>query len=170
MSQSSMRKRVQVLILVFAAVGGGGVWLSERAVMATEAPMAIVDDAKTLAALDDEWSKAAATRDAERVASFYADDAVAYPPGEPLSKGREAAKKVWAAYFAEESFKISWKSAHAEVAESGELGFTSGPYEASYNGPDGKPVQEKGKFLCIWRKQADGSWKATHDMWNADSR
>jgi hypothetical protein len=48
--------------------------------------------AKVLAKLDDEWSAAAATRDVDRVASFYADDAVAYPPNEPVANGRAAAK------------------------------------------------------------------------------
>ncbi|MCU0253049.1 MAG: SgcJ/EcaC family oxidoreductase [Acidobacteria bacterium] len=124
--------------------------------------------AKALAKLDDDWSAAAATRDAAKVASFYADDALAYPPGEPVAVGKAAAQKVWAAYFAEPTFKISWKTTHAEV--NGDLGFTSGTYEDSFKGPDGKPVQEKGKYLCVWKKQKDGSWKAIHDMWNADSR
>ncbi len=125
-------------------------------------------DARALAKLDDDWSAAAATRDAAKVASFYADDALAYPPNEPVAVGRAAAQKVWAAYFADPSYKISWKTTHAEV--NGDLGFTSGPYEDSYKGADGKLVQGKGKYLCVWKKQKDGSWKALHDMWNADSR
>jgi len=123
-------------------------------------------NAKMLAQLDDEWSKAAATRDAERVASFYAEDAIAYPPGMPLAVGRAAAQRVWASYFVNETFKISWKSSHASV--NGDLGFTSGAYEDSYKGTDGKLVTETGKFVCVWRKQKDGSWKAVHDIWNGD--
>lgn len=126
------------------------------------------DAAKALARLDDEWSKAAATRDADKVAAFYADDAIAYPPGAPVAHGRAAAKKVWAEYFAEPSFNISWKTTHAEV--SGSLGFTSGPYEATFKGADGEIIVEKGKYLCVWKKQADGSWKAIHDMWNTDAK
>jgi len=123
-------------------------------------------NAKVLAQLDDDWSKAAGARDAERVATFYADDAVAYPPGAPMAIGRAAAQRVWASYFVNETFKISWKSDHASI--SGDLGFTSGSYEDSYKGADGKRVTETGKFLCVWRKQKDGSWKAVHDMWNFD--
>ena len=126
--------------------------------------------AKALAKLDDDWSNAATTKDAERVASFYAEDAIAYPPNEPVAIGRPAAKKVWAAYFADPTFTISWKADHAGVSKSGDLGFTAGAYADSYKGPDGKLVTEKGKFLCTWKKQNDGSWKAIHDMWNSDSR
>ena len=125
-------------------------------------------NAKALAKLDDDWSAAAATRDAAKVASFYTDDAVVYPPNEPVAVGKAAAQKVWAAYFADPSYKISWKTTHAEV--NGDLGFTSGPYEDSYKGADGKLVQGKGKYLCVWKKQKDGSWKAIHDMWNTDAR
>jgi uncharacterized protein (TIGR02246 family) len=127
-------------------------------------------NAKVIAKLDDEWSKAAAARDVDKVASYYAEDAIAYPPNEPAANGREAAKKVWAAYFAEPTFKISWKATHAEVAKSGDLGFTAGTYEDSFKGPDGKMVSEKGKYVCTWKKQKDGSWKATHDIWNGDAK
>jgi ketosteroid isomerase-like protein len=155
------------LMFVFIAMGAA-------ATLCLVMPVIAADDmdaaAKVLAKLDDEWSGAAATKDAEKVASFYAEDAIVYPPNEPVSVGRAAAKKVWAAYFADESFKISWKSTHAEVAKSGDMGFTSGPYEASYNGTDGTLVNEKGKFLCVWKKQGDGTWKAVHDMWNADAK
>ena len=125
-------------------------------------------NAKALAQLDDDWSKAAATRDAERVASFYAEDAVAYPPNAPMADGKAAAKKVWTAFFSDPSFKISWKTVHAEV--SGQLGYTTGTYEDSFKGPDGKLVTEKGKYVCVWRKEKDGGWKATHDIWNPDSK
>ena len=127
-------------------------------------------NAKALAKLDDDWSNAAATRDADRVASFYAEDAIAYPPNEPVTSGRAAAKKVWASYFADSTFSISWKTVHAEVSKSGDLGFTSGTYEDSFKGPDGKLVSETGKYVCVWKKQKDGTWKAIHDIWNSDSK
>jgi ketosteroid isomerase-like protein len=128
----------------------------------------VAANARDLAKLDDEWSKAAVAKDVERVASFYAEDAIAYPPGAPAADGKAAAKKVWAAYFADPSFAISWKTLHAEVT--GDLGYTSGSYENSFKGPDGKTVHEKGKYLCVWRKQKDGGWKAIHDIWNMDAK
>ncbi len=128
------------------------------------------DDAKTkaLIALDDDWSKAAGARDVDRVASFYADDANAYPPNQPLAHGRAAARKVWANYFSDPSFNISWKSTSAGVENN--LGWTAGTYEDSMKGPDGKMIVDKGKYLCVWRKGADGKWKAIQDMWNSDSK
>ena len=123
---------------------------------------------QALVQLDDQWSKMAATKDADKVSAFYADDAIAYPPNEPMAVGKEAAKKVWAAYFAAPEFAISWKTQHAQI--SGDLGYTTGTYEDSFKGPDGKTVSEKGKYVCVWKKQTDGSWKAIHDIWNSDAK
>ena len=166
MNRFSMGMRHQGLIFVIGAVGALAVLVAGLPALAADMDA----KAKVLAKLDDDWSKAAATRDADRVASFYAEDAIAYPPQEPVAIGRPAAKKVWAAYFADKTFTISWKTVHAAVAKSGDLGYTAGTYEASFKGPDGKQVSEKGKYVCTWRKQKDGTWKAIHDIWNADAK
>ena len=104
------------------------------------------------------------------MASFYAEDAIAYPPNEPVAVGKAAARNVWAAYFADSTFAISWKTTHAGGSRGGDLGFTTGTYEDSFVGPDGNRVLEKGKYVCIWAKQPDGTWKAIHDTWNTDSK
>ena len=144
-----------------------GVWATMCLLIVGGALAADMDaGAKALAKLDDDWSKAAAARDADRVAAFYAADAIAYPPNAPAAVGRPAAKKVWTAYFADPTFAISWKTTSAEV--NGDIGYTAGAYEDSFKGPDGKTVIEKGKYLCVWKKQKDGTWKAVHDMWNTD--
>jgi ketosteroid isomerase-like protein len=162
----NMNKSTQALIYTVAAA-----FICAALFTAFPALAADTDaNAKVLMKLDEDWSKAAVAKDVDKVASYYADDAVAYPPNAHAAHGREAAKKIWAAYFAEPTFKISWKTTHAEVAKSGDLGFTAGTYEDSFKGPDGKLVNEKGKYVCTWKKQKDGSWKATNDIWNGDAK
>ena len=162
-----MGKSSQRLMLVLVVLAAFAILFSARPAFASDSD----SEAKALTKLDDDWSNAAATKDADRVASYYAENGIAYPPNAPVAVGRDAAKTVWAAYFADPGFiSISWKTLHAEVAKSGDVGFTSGTYEFSYKGPDGKPGMEKGKYLCVWQKQPDGTWKATHDMWNADAK
>jgi ketosteroid isomerase-like protein len=141
--------------------------LSATACAPAADPVAI---GKALTQLDDDWSKAAGARNVDAVAAFYATDAIAYPPDAPVAVGFDAAKKVWAAYFADSTFRISWKTTHAGGSKGGDLGYTTGTYEDSFIGPDGKKVTEIGKYVCIWAKQADGSWKAIHDTWNTDSK
>ena len=57
--------------------------------------------AKALTQLDDDWSKAAGAKNVDLVGSYYAQDAIAYPPNEPAAVGFDAAKKVWAGYFSD---------------------------------------------------------------------
>jgi ketosteroid isomerase-like protein len=142
------------------------------AVLSASCAPAVDTDAisKQLIQLDDNWSKAAATRNAETVASYYAADAIVYPPNVPMAVGQAAATKMWANAFADSSFTISWKTDHAGASKSGDMGFTAGAFEDSYKGPSGAMVHEKGKYVCVWSKQADGGWKAEHDIWNTDSR
>ena len=161
-----MVKRARGPLFLLAAAGAFAVLFSVMPALAADMDA----KAKALAKVDDDWSKAATTRDADRVASFYAEDAIAYPTNEPVAIGRAAARKVWAAYFADKTFAISWKTVHAEVAKSGDLGFTAGTYEDSFKAPDGKQVSETGKYVTAWRKQKDGTWKAIHDIWNADAK
>jgi uncharacterized protein (TIGR02246 family) len=167
MIRFSMSTRRWAIVSVLAIAGPLAMLLPLSSVPAL-AGAEMSAEAKALAKLDDDWSAAAATRDAKRVASFYADDAIAYPPNEPVAVGKAAAEKVWAAYFADPSYNLSWKTTHAEV--NGPIGYTAGSYEDSFKGPDGKKVQGKGKYLCVWKKQSDGTWKAIRDMWNTDTK
>ena len=149
-----------------AAIGMTGLLLSASCAPAVDTAAL----ANHLTQLDDDWSKAAATKNADAVAAFYATDAIAYPPNAPVAVGQAAAREVWAAGFADSSYTISWTTAHAGVSTSGDLGYTAGTYQESYRGPDGTPVSVTGKYLCVWARQPDGSWKATNDMWNTDSK
>ncbi len=123
-----------------------------------------------LTQLDAQWSSAAATKNVDSVASFYADSAIAYPPDAPVAVGKAAARAVWAAYLGDSTFTISWKTTHAAGSRGGDLGYTTGTYQDSYAGPGGKRVTGTGKYVCVWAKQADGSWKAIHDTWNTDTK
>lgn len=117
---------------------------------------------------DARWSGVAGTKDAAAVAAFYADDAVVYPPNSPMIVGRAGAERAWGEVFALPEGSISWSTVHSGMARAGDVGYTSGTYVMSFKGPDGKAVRDNGKFLCIWKRQADGSWKSIHDMWNTD--
>lgn len=57
---------------------------------------------------------------------------------------------------------------NAQVSSGGDLGFTSGTYEESYKGADGKRIKNTGKYVTIWARDKGGDWKAIRDIWNAD--
>jgi len=49
------------------------------------------------------------------------------------------------------------------VSRSGDLGYTTGPWEFRQNGIDDKEVAY-GNFVTLWKKQADGTWKVLVDL------
>jgi quercetin dioxygenase-like cupin family protein len=82
----------------------------------------------------------------------------------PAITGRDAIKKVYAEMITAPGFSLSWTPTKAEVAASGDIGYTAGTYQLTMGG-----VAEKGKYIAVWKKQADGAWKATEDIFNADA-
>jgi uncharacterized protein (TIGR02246 family) len=125
-------------------------------------------DAATLRDLDAQWSKVAAAKDVEGYVGFYADDAMVFPPNAPMVTGKEGIRKLWADDMARPGFAVSWQITQAEVARSSDLGYTIGEYEETVNDPKGKPVSDRGKYLTVWKKQADGTWKVAADIFNSD--
>jgi ketosteroid isomerase-like protein len=118
-------------------------------------------------AADTAWSKAAVAMDVATVGSYYADDAVVLPPNMPIVHGKDAAQKAWAEMLVPGN-SLSWTTSAAVSATSGDIAYTQGTYTASFRGPDGNAVPDTGKYLCIWKKQVDGSWKSVEDTWNSD--
>ena len=123
---------------------------------------------QTLRDLDDQWSKVAGAKDLDKTVSYYADGAIVMPPNAASATTKEAIKNAWKELLASPGAAISWKTAKVEVAQSGDIGYSSGTYEFTMNDASGKPVNDHGKYVEIWKKQADGKWKVGADIWNSD--
>ena len=123
---------------------------------------------KALRDLDDQWSKAAGSKDLDKTVSYYSDDAIVMPPNNKIATTKEAIRKVWQDLIASPGLVVSWKTTKVEVAKSGDLACLSGTYELTMNDASGKPVNDRGKYVEVWEKQADGKWKCGTDIWNSD--
>ena len=58
--------------------------------------------------------------------------------------------------------RLSWGPAYAFAAASGDLGYTTGPYELRKE-KAADPVTGRGHFVSVWRFQKDGAWKVVFD-------
>jgi ketosteroid isomerase-like protein len=125
-------------------------------------------DEAALRKLDDEWSRAAGSRDVDKTISYYTDDAVVMPPNIPTLTGKEPIRSLWKSMLDSPSFSGGWKATKVEVARSGDLAYVSGNYEFNEKDDGGKPITDKGKFLEVWKKQEDGNWKCVADMFSSD--
>lgn len=58
---------------------------------------------------------------------------------------------------------FDWYPVAGEIAQSGDLGFTVGNAEFSGTREDGAPTVRYSKYLTVWKKQHDGSWRYVVD-------
>jgi len=120
----------------------------------------------TLMDVDRAFDKATAAKGIEGWVEFAADDAVFMPEGLDFVRGKEAVRKFYTPMFARKGFTLRWEPIEAVVAASGDLGYTLGRWKSTAINPEGKTVTGQGKYLTIWKKQKDGSWKAAVDVGN----
>ena len=125
-------------------------------------------DEQLLRDLDAQRAKAAAAKDVEQTTAFYSDDAIVFAPNATSAATKEAIRNVWKDMFAGPGLVITWKLTRVQLAKSGDMGWVSGTYELMMNDANGKPINDRGKYLEVWEKQADGNWKCRADMWNSD--
>jgi ketosteroid isomerase-like protein len=123
------------------------------------------DPEKEKAALmrtDIEFSDAAQRLGVGEAFLLYADEgATMLPAGENAVSGKEEVRKQFVDY--PKGATLVWKPFRADVARSGDLGYTLETYESRAPGPDGKTVTRYGKYCSVWRKK-EGSWKWVVDI------
>ena len=104
-------------------------------------------------------------KDATKLASYYAPDAVLATPERPAAKGSDAVSKALSDDFADPNFKLSFANEKTEVAGSGDLAYTHGSFDVTYTNPQTKQAETgSGTYITVFKKQADGSWKVAADV------
>lgn len=97
--------------------------------------------------------------------SWFAEDGAQIQTGRGEIRGRDAIRELMAG-LDDPNFSLSWEPRRADIAASGDLGWTTGDYVSRGMGADGTPRQSQGRYVTIWRKQPDGSWKVVMDLGN----
>ena len=101
------------------------------------------------------------------VAWFAADGMQLTPEGN--IKGHAAIREYMGAAFARPDWSLTWKPTFAEMSRSGDLGYTTGTYESRGKDAQGQPTLRTGRYVSIWKKQADGTWKVVLDTGHPDA-
>jgi ketosteroid isomerase-like protein len=114
------------------------------------------------------WSAASEAKDKDKVLSFYADDAVVFDDGGPLQTTAAQRLAAWVNNPPDPNSKLSWKTTKVEVAKSGEMAYEYGAYEYATTAKNGKVTTLHGKYVLVWKKQVDGTWKVAIDIDNKD--
>ena len=159
-------------IMLFVAVAGLAVWITGCSQLNPGAGAnSTADreaDERTIRNLDADWSKAATAKDIDKVMSFYSDDATIFVPNEPMATGKPSIRVEWTKLFSSPAFALSFAPSRVDISKSGDMAYEYGTYSMTVNDPQGKPVNDRGKYVVVWKKQSDGNWKAVADIINSD--
>ncbi len=124
------------------------------------------DAAAVLLQADSDFDRSVAEKGVEAWVSAFAEDGIMFRAGEVV-RGHARIREMMAPAFATPGFSLRWKPVRADIAASGDLGYTYGTYESASVGPDGAPQIRTGMYVTIWKRQPDNSWKVAVDLGSA---
>lgn len=106
--------------------------------------------------------------DTAALAGSYTDDAIFMGADDPAVRGHDAIAKNFAGMMA--GMKLTaFKLQAQDVIVAGDYAIETGAYDMTFTTTKAsKPNHGVGKYLVVWKKQPDGSYKMLRDIYNSD--
>lgn len=105
--------------------------------------------------------------DAAAIATHFTTEAVLMAPNTPPKIGPEAVEAYYQEIF--DNYRTGLESGYDAVRVDGDLAFGRGFAKVTlFSKTTGDTTYATSKYLNILERQPDGSWKTTHDIWNAN--
>ena len=120
-------------------------------------------DPSVLMEADRAFAAAVAEGGTEAWVSWFTEDGAQIQPGVGEIRGHDAIRELMAG-LDDPNFSLTWEPRRSDIAASGDLGWTTGSYVSRGIGADGQPREAQGRYVTIWLKQPDGSWKVVMDL------
>ena len=129
--------------------------------MDVEAPA----DPAVLMEADRAFSAAVAGGGSEAWASWFTEDGAIVREGDGEIRGRADVQAAMASLDAP-GVRLTWDPIRADIAASGDLGWTTGGWVSEVTDAEGLVTTNQGVYVSIWRLQDDGTWKVAMDLGN----
>ena len=110
-----------------------------------------------------DFEKMASEKGIAEAFAYYADtNAVIKRQNDTLIKGRENIRNYYSGDFYKTA-KVNWSPDFVDVSDDHSMAYTYGKYLWQSTDSTGQPIEFKGVFHTVWKKQQDGSWKYVWD-------
>jgi ketosteroid isomerase-like protein len=121
--------------------------------------------ANELLEIDREFARLSVEKGANESFLAYIDEGcVLLRPNRTPVIGRQKIQEMFSS--PDTSFTLNWEPLYADIAKSGDLGYTYGIYTVEMDSPEGNLVTKEGTYVTIWKKSPDGKWKFVLDTGN----
>ena len=111
--------------------------------------------------LEARFAKDVLDRGGAGFASWFADDGVALGNGVAPLIGKVAIAQ--SANWSPKDYQLTWTPTDAMMGPSGDMGYTWGHFEGRSKDKNGNSVLTSGRYITMWRKELDGTWKVVLD-------
>ena len=128
-------------------------------------PSSNEDDVADITRTTHEWVAAFEANDAARGASFVTDDAMLVPPNEAVVTGAEAIE-AWSQRMFDGMTVEEATTTVGAVRVAGDWAVSHGEWQMTMS-VGGVTVNDTTRYMLVWERQTDGSWKVVHDIWNS---
>ncbi len=120
-------------------------------------------------ALLDQWITAVNAGDLDAWSATLADDATVMPPNAPAVTGIESLLP-WMVETFFDPFNVQLSATFEDVEPSGDWVIARGSYELSLTPKNGgQVIEDSGKFVNIFKRQPDDSFKYAMVRWNSNN-
>ncbi len=135
---------------------------------AVEEAVSTEADVAAIHALMDRWAEGLNNEDTDAMLALFTPGTVFMPPDEPAITGTEAVRSRFDAQFAEEG-TVEYSIQTDEVKVAGDWAAGRGTYTFSSASEEGEPVTNSGKWIILYERGADGSWRSASLVYNFDA-
>lgn len=114
----------------------------------------------------EEFRSAINTGDAEKVAEMWAEDAIFMSNGMETIEGKDKVTEIW-----KRNVKGGFRTKNQktiELAVGGDIGYEVVTQLWTVHEEGKEDVWHSSKYVHIWKKQKDGTWKLHLDIWNTN--
>lgn len=150
-------------------VAGLAMGMSLVTVSCSDTPAPAVDtrvaDEKAIRDGENAWNLDFKARDVDKLVNHYAENAVLMSPNEHLVKGRSAIRTEITEMLRDKNFASTCTTSTVEVAKSGDIAYSQGSCVYTMSNPKtGKPANQTGNYVTVYKKQSGNLWKAVEDI------